>query len=47
MGLVYADIELINGDDMALVRRKIMDKDEVRSIKIVQMKMKKFILATV
>jgi clan AA aspartic protease len=30
MGAVYADIELINNDDMALVRRNFMDKDEVR-----------------
>ena len=30
MSLVYADIELINGDDLALVRRKMMDQDEVK-----------------
>ena len=30
MGLVYADIELINGDDLAMVRRNLMDKDEVK-----------------
>ena len=34
MGLVYADIELINADDMALVRRSIMDKDEVKRMHI-------------
>ncbi len=30
MGLIYAEIELINGDDLALVRRNIIDKDEVK-----------------
>jgi clan AA aspartic protease len=30
MGLVYAEIELINGDDLALVRRNIIDQDEVK-----------------
>jgi hypothetical protein len=30
MGLVYADIELINGDDLVKVRRNMMDKDEVK-----------------
>ena len=34
MGLVYADIELINADDMALVRRNMMDKDEVKRMYI-------------
>jgi clan AA aspartic protease len=34
MGLVYAEIELINGDDLALVRRHIIDEDEVKHIKI-------------
>ena len=34
MGLVYADIELINADDMALVRRNMMDKDEVKRMHI-------------
>lgn len=34
MGLVYADIELINSDDLAMVRRNIMDKDEVRRIQL-------------
>ena len=34
MGLVYADIELINADDMALVRRSLMDKDEVKHMHI-------------
>jgi hypothetical protein len=30
MGLVYADIELINGGDLEMVRRNMMDKDEVK-----------------
>jgi clan AA aspartic protease len=34
MGLIYADIELINGDDLALVRRKIMDEDEVKRMRV-------------
>jgi clan AA aspartic protease len=32
MGLVYADIELTNGDDLALVRRNLMDKENVKHI---------------
>ena len=32
MGLVYADIQIINGGDLELVRRNFMDKDEVKSI---------------
>ncbi len=32
MGLVYADIQIINGDDLGLVRRNLMDKDEVKSM---------------
>lgn len=34
MGVVYAEIELINGDDLALVRRKLMDEDEVKRIQV-------------
>jgi clan AA aspartic protease len=34
MGLVYADIELINADDIALVRRNIIDQDEVKRMHI-------------
>jgi len=34
MGLVYADIELINADDLALVRRNQMDQDEVKRMHI-------------
>src|ERR1700712_394191 len=30
MGLVYAEIELINGGDLELVRRGYIDKDEVK-----------------
>jgi clan AA aspartic protease len=30
MGLVHAEIELINADDLALVRRNKRDKDEVK-----------------
>ena len=32
MGLVHAEIELINGDDLTLVRRHMMDEDEVRKM---------------
>jgi clan AA aspartic protease len=34
MGLVYAEIELINGDDLALVRRKMIGEDEVKRMRI-------------
>ena len=34
MGLVQADIELINGDDLALVRRGYMDQDEIKRMRI-------------
>ena len=34
MGLVYADIQLTNGDDLALVRRKLMDPGQVRTMTI-------------
>ncbi len=30
MGLVYADIELINAGDLEMVRRSFMDKDDVK-----------------
>lgn len=30
MGLVYADIELVNTGDLEMVRRYMMDKDEVK-----------------
>ena len=32
MGLIYADIRLTNGDDQALVRRKLLDPAKVRSM---------------
>jgi clan AA aspartic protease len=34
MGLVYADIELINGDDLALVRRGFIGEDEIKRMHI-------------
>lgn len=34
MGLVYAEIELINGDDLAMVRRKIIGEDEIKSMRV-------------
>lgn len=32
MGLVYADVELINAEDLALSRRFIIGEDEIRKI---------------
>jgi len=32
MGLVYADIELINGEDIALAKRHIIGEEEVKRI---------------
>lgn len=34
MGLIYADIELINGDDLALARRHVIGEDEVKRINV-------------
>jgi clan AA aspartic protease len=34
MGMIYADIELINGEDLAFARRCVIDKDEVKRIKV-------------
>ena len=34
MGLVYADIELINGDDLALRRRGIIEEKEIKRTNI-------------
>ena len=34
MGLVYADVELINADDLAMVRRSKIGEDEVRRIRL-------------
>lgn len=34
MGTVYADIELINSGDKELVRRNLMDKDDIRQMRV-------------
>ena len=34
MGLIYADIELINADDLACVRRHVIGEEEVKRIKV-------------
>jgi hypothetical protein len=34
MGMVYADIELINAEDLAMARRNLLDQDEIRRIHI-------------
>jgi clan AA aspartic protease len=34
MGLVYADIKLINGEDLILSKRNIIDKDEVKEMTV-------------
>ena len=34
MGLVYADIELISGDDLALLRRGVITEDQVKRMKV-------------
>jgi clan AA aspartic protease len=34
MGLVYADIELINAGDLEMVRRNYMDKDEIKRMRL-------------
>ncbi len=34
MGLVYAEIELINGDDLALVRRHYIGEEEVKRMRV-------------
>lgn len=34
MGLLYAEIELINGDDLALERRRLIDRDEIKRITV-------------
>lgn len=34
MGLVYAELELINGDDLALARRHVIGEDEIKRMKI-------------
>ena len=34
MGLIYADIELINADDLAFVRRHVIGEEEVKRIHV-------------
>ncbi|MBC7887924.1 MAG: hypothetical protein H7Z13_08535 [Ferruginibacter sp.] len=34
MGTVYAEIELINSDDLALAKRKIIAEDEVKGMRL-------------
>ena len=34
MGLIYAEIELINGDDLVLARKKFIGDEEVKRMKI-------------
>jgi len=34
MGLIYAEIELINGDDMALVRRHVIGEEEIKRMRV-------------
>ena len=34
MGLVYAEIELINGEDIALARRNIIGEDEIKRMPV-------------
>lgn len=34
MGLIYAEIELINGDNLALVRRNIISEEEVKRMQV-------------
>lgn len=37
MGMVYADIELINEDDRAMARRHIIGEDEIRRLRVSMM----------
>jgi clan AA aspartic protease len=34
MGLVYADVELINGDDIALARKFMIGEDEIKRMRV-------------
>ncbi|MCH5599628.1 clan AA aspartic protease [Niabella ginsengisoli] len=34
MGIIYAEIELINGDDLALARRHVIGEEEIKSITV-------------
>lgn len=44
MGLIHAEIELINGGDLALVKRNLIKQEEVKSIKVKALADKKFLL---
>src|SRR5882757_3990655 len=34
MGLIYAEIELINGEDLILARRNFIGEDEIKSMRV-------------
>ncbi len=34
MGIVYAEIELINSGDIEMVRRSLMDKDDIKKMRV-------------
>lgn len=34
MGLVYADVEIVNAEELGMVKRHLMDEDEVKKMKI-------------
>jgi clan AA aspartic protease len=34
MGLVYAEIEIINGGDLEMVRRNMLDSEEIKRIRV-------------
>jgi len=34
MGLIYAEIELINGEDLVLARRNYIGQDEIKSMRV-------------
>ena len=34
MGLIYADVELINGDDLALARKHIIGEEEIKRMTV-------------
>ncbi len=37
MGHVYAEIELVNGDDLAMVRKSIIDQADVKKLRVTMM----------
>jgi len=37
MGLIYADIELINGDDLAVARRNIIGEGEIKRMPVIML----------